>query len=193
VTPEEKEDNMGWNYIMEGRYEDACTLYERLLTQTIYQGGWFNFGIALLMTGDAQAAEQAFRHMRQLPMARWGANLKVGVALWCQGKYEEACADWQQELVRIKTTELRYRDASGLFIASLLWWATQRMESLERSEAALMDLRLLRGWEEQAEEWGAVLAACILGEISPDEVLFQAARTLDLDVQPLSFTVLVTT
>ena len=182
MTPEEV-NNLAWNHIKQGRYDEAIAIYERILQPG--QGKWGNYGIALLMRGDAVAAEQAFLQIRLMPNFRRIVILDVGVALWCQGKREAACADWQQEMVRVKTTEVRYYNASGLYLASLLWWASLQMEEPDLTEAALSDLRLLRTWEEQAEEWGMVMAACILGEITPEEFLLEAAGTPDLDAQPL--------
>src|SRR5579871_4030105 len=176
MTPEEI-NNLAWNHILEGRYDAAIAIYERILQPD--RGFWGNYGIALLLSGKPEAAEQAFRHTREMPMARWGVSLNVGTALWCQGKPEQACEDWQQQLERVKTTEVRYHSASGLYLASLLWWASLRLDAPELTEVALSDLRILKGWEEQAEEWGLVLAASILGEISPEEFLLKAAGRLD--------------
>ena len=176
-----EEYNVAWNHILEGRYQVAIAMFERFLPDTSSLPVWGNYGIALLLNGDPQAAEKAFRNVRELPNSRWVSNLKVGAALWYQGKQEEACADWLQQLVRIKTTKVRYDSASGLYLAALLWWASLRMDAPESTQAALSEIRLLRGWEDQAEEWGMTMTSFILGEITPDEFLLNAAGSLDLE------------
>jgi tetratricopeptide (TPR) repeat protein len=183
----EKELILAWNYVLEGHYESAISLFERFLAHTTSPSPWNNYGTALLLNGDAKGAEKAFRRTRQLPNLRRLTTSDVGVSLWCQGKPEEACADWQQQLERLKTTEVRYYTASGLFLASLLWWASRQMDAPDRTQSALSEMRLLREWDDQKEEWGMILAAFLLGEITPDQILLEAAGRLDPDAQSLNF------
>ncbi len=88
------EENHAWNHILEGRYDAAIAIYERILPPTVRLGEWNNYGTALLLSGPAEAAEQAYRHARELPMGRWVVNLKVGAALWCQGAHSDEIGIW---------------------------------------------------------------------------------------------------
>ncbi len=125
------EVNRGWQLIQDGNPVPAIKIYEQAVVQLPCLGFFNNYGIALLEAGLFERAEAAFRSVRNLPDPIGYCSINVGTAIWCQGRYNDACEDWLTELNRIMSSKIKNNDSSGLFIVCMLWWASQRLDQPE--------------------------------------------------------------
>ncbi len=125
------EVNRGWQLIQDGNPVPAIKIYEQAVVQLPCLGFFNNYGIALLEAGLFERAEAAFRSVRNLPDPIGYSSINVGAAIWCQGRYNDACEDWLAELDRIMSSKIKNNDSSGLFIVCMLWWASRRLDRPE--------------------------------------------------------------
>ena len=125
------EVNRGWQLIQDGDPVTAITIYEQAVVERPCLGFYNNFGTALMEAGQFERAEAAYRTVRTLPDPIGYCSIKVGAAIWSQGRYNDACEDWLAELDRIMSTKIKNNDSSGLFIVCMLWWASHRLDQPE--------------------------------------------------------------
>ncbi len=125
------EANRAWHLIQDGDPIPAIEIYEHVLAHEPCLGYWNNFGIGLCEAGMFERAEAAFRTVRTLPDPIGFSSSNVGAAIWCQGRYSDACEDWLAELNRVMSTKIKNQESSGIFIVCMLWWASQRLDQPE--------------------------------------------------------------
>lgn len=171
--------------MLAGEYGAAIPIYEKLVKEEPRAGNWNSYGTALLCAGDAAGAESAFLHVREFPHPNGFVSRAVGASLWLQGRPEDACADWIQEIGRLMSTILKTYAAEGLFLTSLLWWASQRLVMPEMWDALQPQLNAILRLRSQQEEWGMAITQFIRGSVTPDRLLQHAAGTDDLDISKL--------
>jgi hypothetical protein len=156
------------------RYREALHLLDGYLEREQSYNSYYLRGSLRLRTGDLEGARQDFLQYRYpktsvfRPEVRW-----VGVVLWLQGKPEEACEDWANEIARRRAKEISHTDpAGGVLLPALLWWASAH-PGLERwRKLAVEELR--RRWRTkwcQASRWPGPLAPFLLGQRSAEALL----------------------
>ena len=69
---------MAWRYCLAGEARKAMSIYDTLVKDTIEHSDWNGYGVALLLAGDAEAAEEAFRQARYGYWKSGLVNLHVG-------------------------------------------------------------------------------------------------------------------
>jgi tetratricopeptide (TPR) repeat protein len=166
-----EDGNRAWELVQKGDAETAIPIFERLIGDNPNVGDWNNYGDALLMVGRTKAAEDAYRRVRTLPHPHGFTSDSVGTALWLQGRYSDACADWREELDRIMTTKLKRYNAAGVFICCLLWWAYRRLEMPEMWSELQPQIKLVLKTRGQQEVWGLTIMQFIVDGITPNEFL----------------------
>ena len=125
------EANRAWHLIQSGDPLAAAEIYEQIVIHHPTMGMWNCYGIALVQAGLYDRAEAAFRTIRTLPDPIGYSTINVGAAIWCQGRYNDACEDWLGELNRVMSTKIKNQESSGIFIVCMLWWASRRLDRPE--------------------------------------------------------------
>jgi lipoprotein NlpI len=125
------EANRARRLVVSGDPLAATEIYEQIVIHHPTMGMWNCYGIALREAGLHQRAEAAFRTIRTLPDPIGYSSINVGAAIWCQGRYNDACEDWIAELNRIMSTKIKNQESNGIFIVCMLWWASQRLDRPE--------------------------------------------------------------
>jgi tetratricopeptide (TPR) repeat protein len=167
----EPERRIAYEQMRAGEYEAAIPYFERQTIDNPVMGSWNAYGTALLCAGELEKAEQAYRRPRELPSPHGNVTLSVGTALWLQGRYSDACADWREELGRIMTTKLKRYNAAGIFICDILWWAYRRLGTPEMWSALQPQVKLVLKTCGQQEVWGLTIMQFIVDGISNSELL----------------------
>jgi len=161
--------NVAWEAVLSGDLmRGKPLLTQALAVQPDYvaytRRSWCN-----LLLGDGEAAlndQLASRHN----MRKDATSTGVGVAYWYLKQYEQACNDWNNELLRLISGEAIYTDAAGGGgFGSLLWWASTHKYLGHWREIAEDHLRRLSTEEHYqkidsgATEWPAPVAGYLLG------------------------------
>ena len=165
------EVNRGWQLIRQGDPVPAITIYEQAVVQRPCLGFYNNFGTALMEAGLFERAEAAYRTVRTLPNPIGYCSIKVGAAIWCQGRYNDACEDWLTELNRIMTSKIKNNDSSGLFIVCMLWWASQRLDKPEMWSKLQPMVKKVIKTRGQQYPFGLAIHSFIAGSSDRDQLL----------------------
>jgi hypothetical protein len=177
VTPEEC--NRAWQATLDGHYDAAIELYRSILARRLTLGEMNNYGTTLLLAKRPKEAEAILRDIRHVPIRMFTevVNEYVGVALWLQNRYEEACQDWATEIERIRSKQVFYYDETG-HAPILLWWASAH-SGLEKWRGVAVDaLKLLwRTKRTRQSRWPGSIVAFLLGKIDSEQLLQAAVET----------------
>ncbi len=161
--------------VRNGMLLEAIALFESFGKDSTSVNVWNSYGHALLEIEAYVGAEQAYRKARLTRTPRPISNTHVGVALWLQGRYPEACADWREELERILTTDLRRFDSAALHFCALLWWAYRRLDLEAEWKTVLPRYKTARKLKSQQVDWYVALTSYVLGEIQLSDLMAEAA------------------
>ena len=170
------EVNRGWQLIQDGDPVTAITIYEQAVVERPCLGFYNNFGTALMEAGQFERAEAAYRTVRTLPDPIGYCSIKVGAAIWSQGRYNDACEDWLAELDRIMSTKIKNNDSSGLFIVCMLWWASHRLDQPERWNKLQPLVKKVLKTRGQQYPLGLAIHSFIAGSSDGEQLLNDAAE-----------------
>jgi len=168
-----------WQAMLEGRYQEAVSSYNYILSHHESLGERMNCGAARLLIGDYKGALSDFQTARfsqqQSPVKV--ANPKVGVALWLDGKRELACQDWSDEIKRRQAGNITHSDgAGGVEIPALLLWASAHPGLSGWTEEAVKELKSRwRTKQCQRSIWPGSIAAFLLGHIIQEDFVKAAS------------------
>ena len=170
------EANRARRLVVSGDPLAATEIYEQIVIHHPTMGMWNCYGIALREAGLHQRAEAAFRTIRTLPDPVGYSSINVGAAIWCQGRYNDACEDWIAELNRVMSTKIKNQESNGIFIVCMLWWASHRLDQPElwtKLQPMVKKVLKTRG---QQYPLGLAIHSFIAGSSDGEQLLNDAAE-----------------